>query len=199
MSVLLVSNLLFYIVITTFTWGFYRRAWSAFCMIFSWTPHSTIFNSPKCLHQILYLAIFSVFGTFRACIWVPQILPSGVSLERSSKIKFWWDVPILIFILMWNLELLPKVRTFEGKAVQRKQKQFWNLWKKNGTTCSTCSTCPFHQNENHCTDYVSDSILVVTNYLLIVMWFGRSPDCCQNGVDFQAGVHNFHSCTPPLD
>ena len=130
MSVLLVSNILFYIVITTFTWGFYWRAWSAFCMIFSWTPHSTIFNSPKCLHQILYLAIFSVFGTFRACIWVPQILPSGVSLERSSKIKFWWDVPILIFILMWNLELLPKVRTFEGKAVQRKQKQFWNLWKK---------------------------------------------------------------------
>ena len=143
-------------------------------MIFSGMPHSPIFSLPKCLHQILYLAIFSVFGTFRVLVGRPHFnIYINVKLGVVTKSTDIWR-----------------------KGCTAKTKTVLKSMKKNGTTCSTC---PFHQNENHCTDYVSDSILVVTNYLLIVMWFGLSPDCCQNGVDFQAGVHNFHSCTPPLD
>ena len=54
--------------------------WTAFCKIFSGTPHLTIFCAPKYTKYAKY--------AFLAHIWARQIWSSGVSLKRSCKMQF---------------------------------------------------------------------------------------------------------------
>ena len=64
-----------------------QSAWTAFCKIFSETPHLTIFGAPKYVPkyakygQICQICIFG-------CIFGRAIWSSGVSLKRSCKMQF---------------------------------------------------------------------------------------------------------------
>jgi len=65
-----------------------------------------------------------------------------------------------------------KVPTWEGKVLERKQKQFWNQWSsgKNMAACQNLNS-KLHQNKNHPNKLVTVCVILAKGFSTVVKYF----------------------------